>query len=104
MPHLYGKGGPQQFCGKCDEECIAWDGVFCDVCGNWHHIKCEQLEIQILQAFKELPETPYICRSCRSDEKGVFSYENSIGRLHKVTKSYSVCAFDPIYDVVMLYL
>ncbi|KAK7108167.1 uncharacterized protein [Littorina saxatilis] len=86
MPLLHGKGNLQHACAKCSEYCQGWEGVFCDVCGNWHHVKCEQLEIQILQAFKELPEVPYICKSCRSDERGSFSYDGSISRLHKAAK------------------
>lgn len=86
MPHLHGKGGPQQVCKTCNDECVSWEGIFCAECGNWFHIKCEQVEIQILQAFKEVPEVPYICRSCRTDEKGFFSYPKTSQRLHKAAK------------------
>ena len=84
MPLLHGKGIPQNVCAKCKEDCARWEGIFCDVCAEWYHVKCEQLEIQNQEVFKELPEAPYICRTCRTDDKGAFSFDKSLHRLHKV--------------------
>jgi hypothetical protein len=84
MPLLHSKGGPLHTCRTCTEECVLWEGIFCDDCGHWLHVKCEQIEIQILQQFKEVPEMQYICRSCRTDDKGVFNYADSLQRLYKV--------------------
>ncbi|XP_076444405.1 uncharacterized protein LOC143282641 [Babylonia areolata] len=86
MPLLHGKGTQPHHCGKCKEDIPTWDGIFCDECAEWFHVKCDQLEIQHQEAFRELPEAPYICRSCRSDDKGAFSYARSLERLRKGAK------------------
>ncbi|KAL8578090.1 hypothetical protein ACOMHN_055410 [Nucella lapillus] len=86
MPYFHGKAATKYPCVKCDEVIPTWDGIFCDTCANWYHFKCDQLEIQHQEAFRALPETPYICKSCRCDEKGAFSFSESLERLHKGAK------------------
>ena len=71
--------GKQYTCGRC-KELVEGEGVGCDICGNWFHLKCEELsEEQYAQMVK--PETKFLHWFCKDCEKDTMSLGKTINAM-----------------------
>ena len=65
-------------CGNCGFQCND-DAIFCEDCGRWYHVKCENLSSNDFTVLRQLTEE-YLCSSC-THTGGEFSYDRALLRL-----------------------
>ena len=57
----------KDYCGKCDKECTEGQpSLTCDMCGLWHHSKCEGVNQQAYKAIEAGASVgvKWFCRKC----------------------------------------
>ena len=62
-------------CGNCGFHCNN-DAIFCEDCGQWYHVKCENLSSKDFTVLQKLTEE-YLCSSCTHTGRQ-FSYDRAL--------------------------
>ena len=75
-------------CGKCDDNCSDSNScVQCDLCLEWNHIICVDIEKEAYKWLKKMPGSRWFCGKCNPKIETIMEKANSIEIETKALKS-----------------
>ena len=90
-------GGPGKRCGQA----VTRQGVECDICKKWYHLKCQNISSSAYRALHRYDCLAWICLTCKADlcvsppkKEDITQISHQLAQLEKLMKGHIASALD----------